>query len=91
MKSSVSTARPPLLNEKNYSYWKVRVKACIKAIDKKSWSAILIGWSPPTVTTNEVTIIKSELTWTKAENSLANINFKALNAIFSYVDVISLN
>ena len=67
---------------KNYSYWKVRVKASIKSIDEKAWSAILTRWSPPIVTINEVTTIKSEETWTKAENNLANINFKALNAIF---------
>ena len=43
---------------------------------------IVTGWSPFIVTTDEVTTIKSEETWTKAENNLANINFKALNAIF---------
>ena len=47
----------------------------------------MTGWSPPTITTNEVTTTKSEETWTKVENNLANINFKALNAIFYSVDV----
>ena len=31
--------------------------------------------------------LKSEETWTKEENTLANSNFKALNAIFAIVDV----
>ena len=47
---------------------------------------ILIGWSLAIVITNEVTTIKSEETWTKA-NSLANINFKTLNVIFASINV----
>ena len=87
MESSISFARPPLLNEKNYSYWKVKVKAFIKALDEKVWDAILTRLSPSTITTNEVTTTKFEKTWTKVENSLANINFKALNVIFAFVDI----
>ena len=86
MKSSVAAARPPLLNDKNYAYRKIRVKAYIKAIDEKAWHSILTGWTSPIVITDEVTTVKSEETWTKAENNLANFNFKALNAIFSHVD-----
>ena len=86
MESSVAAARPPLLDDKNYAYWKIRVKAYIKAIDEKAWHSILTGWTSPTVTTDEVTTIKSEKTSTKAENNLVNFNFKALNAIFSHVD-----
>ena len=86
MKSSIIAARPPLLDDKNYAYQKIRVKAYIKVIDEKAWHSILIGWTSPTITTDEVTTIKSEETWTKAENNLANFNFKALNAIFSHVD-----
>ena len=83
--------RPPLLNGKNYTYWKVRVKAFIKSIDEKAWLSILKGWSPPIVatdvTTDDTTVtLKSEETWTKAENTLANNNFKAFNAIFAIVD-----
>ena len=48
----------------------------------------MTGWTPPIVTTDEVTTIKSEDTWTKEENSLATANFKALNAIFAFVDSI---
>ena len=83
---------PPLLNGKNYTYWKVRVKAFIKSIDEKAWLSILKGWSPPTVATDDMTddttvTLKSEETWTKAENTFANNNFKALNSIFATVDV----
>ena len=74
MESSVATTRPPLLDDKNYAYWKIRVKAYIKAIDERSWKSVVIGWTPPTVTTDEVTTIKFNETWTKEENSLATAN-----------------
>ena len=48
----------------------------------------MTGWTPSTVTTDDVTTVKSEETWTKEENSLATANFKALNAIFASVDSI---
>ena len=91
MENSTSVTRPPILDGKNYAFWKVRVKAFIKSIDEKAWLAILKGWSPPIVatdvTTDDTTVtLKSEETWTKAENTLANNNFKALNAIFATVD-----
>ena len=86
MKNSVEAVQPPLLDEKNYTYWKIRVKAYIKAIDEISWKSVVTGWTYPIVTTNEVTTIKFEETWSKEENSLATTNFKALNAIFAYAD-----
>ena len=86
MESSVAAARPPLLDDKNYAYWKIRVKAYIKAIDERSWKSVVTGQTPPTVTTDKVTTVKSDETWTKEENFLAIANFKALNVIFSFVD-----
>ena len=63
------------------------MKAFIKSIDEKAWLPILKGWSPPTVATDDTAVtLKSEETWTKAENTLANNNFKTLNAIFDTVD-----
>ena len=53
MERLVSFTRPPLLDDKNYYYWKVRIKAYIKGLDEKAWGAILTGWSLPTVTTSE--------------------------------------
>ena len=86
MESLVSSARPLLLDDKNYFYWKVRVKAYIKAIDEYASRSILNRWTPTTITTNEVTISKSEETWSKDELALATTNFKALNAIFASFD-----
>ena len=47
LKEGGSVVRPPLLDGSNYSYWKARMKAFIKAQDEKAWRAILIGWKHP--------------------------------------------
>ena len=39
--------RPPLLDENNYGYWKVRMCAFIKSMDKLAWKAVLNGRTPP--------------------------------------------
>ena len=86
MENSISSAKPTLLDDKNYSYGKVRVKAYIKAIDESAWHSILIGLTPLTITTDSTTTSKSEETWSKEESVLATANFKTLNAIFASVD-----
>ena len=43
-----SIAHPPLLDESNYAFWKIRMKAFIKAVDEKAWRAVLISWEHPT-------------------------------------------
>ena len=91
MENSISFARPPLLDDKNYSYWKVRVKAYIKAIDESAWRSILIGWTPPTITTDSAITSKSEKTWSKEKSALATANFKVLNAILLQLMLINLN
>ena len=89
MENLISAVCPPHFDENNYSYWKVKVKAYIKAINEKFWRAILTDWSPPIVVIDDTTTVtlKYEKTWTKEENTIANSNFKALNAILSTVDV----
>ena len=81
-----SVSRPPLLNDSNYPYWKVRMRAFIKAQDEKAWRAILSGWSPPTEKGEDgSTIVKSELIWDTEEEKLSSYNNKALHAIFNGV------
>ena len=58
MESSTNVLRPPVLDGKNYAYWKVRVKAYIKSIDERVWRSILTGWTPP-VTTNAETRVET--------------------------------
>ncbi|XP_024028691.1 uncharacterized protein LOC112093781 [Morus notabilis] len=82
-----SVSHPPLLDGCNDSYWKVRMKAFIKALDEKAWRAVLIGWTHP-VTKNDAgeEAMKPEEKWSTEEDRLANSNSRALNAIFNEVD-----
>jgi len=88
LKEGGSISRPPLLDGSNYSYWKARMKAFIKAQDEKAWRAILIGWKhPETKDAEGKEIPKPEESWSTDEDRLANYNSRALNAIFNGVDV----
>ena len=88
MKEGASVQRPPLLDGTNFSYWKARMKAFIKSMDEKAWRAILTGWQHPMKTDDKNEVVKKpEIEWTTEEDRLANSNSKALNAIFSAVDV----
>ena len=40
--------RPPILDDTNYDYWKVRMTAFLKSIDNKTWKNIVKGWKHPT-------------------------------------------
>ncbi|GAA0172340.1 hypothetical protein LIER_26185 [Lithospermum erythrorhizon] len=47
-KEGGSITRPPLLDGKNYPYWKARMITFLKFSNTKTWKAILTGWTPPT-------------------------------------------
>ena len=89
MENSTNVLRPPVLDGKNYAYWKVRVKAYIKSIDERVWRSILIGWTPPVTTNAETRVetVKLEQNWSIEEDRLANYNFKTLNVIFATIEV----
>ena len=76
IKNSLSFAWPLLLDDKNYSYWKVRVKAYIKAIDESAWRSILIGWTSPIITTDSATTAKSEKIWSKKNQLWLQLTLK---------------
>ena len=73
MDRSQSFNAPPYFNGSNYAFWKVRMRAFLCSIDKSVWDAVDIGW-----TRSEAT----KSTWDKAALTAANVNSKALNAIF---------
>ncbi|GFQ05156.1 hypothetical protein PHJA_002659700 [Phtheirospermum japonicum] len=80
--------RPPVLDGTKYVIWKVRIRAYIKTIDERSWRAILTGWEAPRRDdTDGDIILKNEVYWTAEELSTSNVNTKALNAIYNFVDV----
>ena len=76
-------SRPPLLDEKNYSYWKSKMIAFLRSVDTKTWKAVLTGWKAPEHANG---IVKMEVEWSPAEEELALGNHRALNAIFNGVD-----
>ena len=67
-----SINRPILLNDTNYPYWKVTMRAFIKSQDERAWRSILYGWTPPTDKDKEGnTKVKSELEWSTEDEKLS--------------------
>ncbi|XP_073137774.1 uncharacterized protein [Henckelia pumila] len=88
--SSVANSflKPPVLDDTNYALWKTRMRYTIKAMDVRAWKSILTGWTPPkTLDEDEKYILKPEETWTAEETQSSSYNAKALNEIFSSVDM----
>ena len=84
MSFSTLVSHPPLLNDTNYPYWKVRMRAFIKAQDGRVWREILSGWSPPTEKGEDgTTKVKFELAWNIELEKLSSYNNKAFHAIFN--------
>lgn len=84
IREGASVYRPPLLDGTNYAYWKARMSAFIRSIDESAWESIEEGWSRPCDDKGKI-ILKSN--WTDSERTEAGFNSKALNAIFSAVDI----
>ncbi|TYK26042.1 gag-pol polyprotein [Cucumis melo var. makuwa] len=82
-----STSRPPILDDKNYSYWKPHMIFFIKTLDGKAWRALIGGYEPPMITVNGVSVPKPEIDWTDAEEQASVGNARAINAIFNGVDL----
>ena len=38
---------PPLFDDTNYAYWKVRIRAFLQSLNKKVWQVVEIGWTKP--------------------------------------------
>ena len=67
---------PPLFDDTNYAYWKVRMRTFLLSLDEKGWQAMKIGWTKPT---------EAPADWDDAKIKVANFNSRALNALFSAV------
>ncbi|TYK19191.1 gag-pol polyprotein [Cucumis melo var. makuwa] len=87
IKEGPSASRPPILDGKNYSYWKPQMIFFIKTLDGKAWRALVAGYNPPMITVNGVSVPKPEVDWTNAEEQASVGNARALNAIFNGVDL----
>ena len=67
---------PPLYDDTNYAYQKVRMRVFLQSLDEKVWQAVEIGWTKPT---------KASIDWDDAKIKAANFNSRALNVLFSAV------
>ena len=67
---------PPLFDDTNYAYQKVRMRAFLQSLDEKVWQAVEIDWTKP----KEASADQDD-----AKIKVANFNSRALNAIFSAV------
>ena len=67
---------PPLFDDTNYAYWKVRMRIFLQSLDEKVWQAVEIGWTKP---------IEATADQDDAKIKVENFNNKALNALFRAV------
>ena len=67
---------PPLFDDTNYAYWKVRMRAFLQSLDEKVWQAIEIGWTKSR---------EASADWDDAKIKAANFNSRALNVLFNAV------
>ncbi|TYK07991.1 gag-pol polyprotein [Cucumis melo var. makuwa] len=87
IREGLSTSLPPVLDGKNYSYWKPRMILFIKTLDGKAWRTLVAGYEPPMITVDGVSVPKPEVDWTDAEEQASVGNARALNAIFNGMDL----
>ncbi|XP_073284718.1 uncharacterized protein, partial [Primulina huaijiensis] len=90
MNTSLANAvfRPPVLDGTNYGLWKVKIRYYIKSIDERAWQRVINGWTPPKKEDKDGdSLIKPENDWTADEVQNSNYKSKALNAIFTSVDI----
>ena len=80
-----SGATPVILDNSNYSYWKVRMMAYLKAIDTRVWISVVNGYNPPMKTVNEIEVPKPLEEYDQNELNKEKWNFKALHNIFCFV------
>ena len=64
---------PPLFDDTNYAYWKVRIKVFLQPLSKQVWQAVEVGWIKPK---------KAPVDWEEATINATNFNSRASNALF---------
>ncbi|KAA0061380.1 gag-pol polyprotein [Cucumis melo var. makuwa] len=91
IREGLSTSRLLVLDGKNYLYWKPRMIFFIKTLDGRTWRTLVARYEPPMITVDGVSVPKSEVDWTDAEEQASLGNARALNAIFNGVDLMCSN
>ncbi|XP_073118582.1 uncharacterized protein [Henckelia pumila] len=82
--------RPPILDGTNYDPWKLKMSIYIQSIDSRAWKHVLDGWSPP-MRDDDIPGLKPRAQWTADETTSSNYNAKAINSIFTSVDMNMFN
>lgn len=76
-----------LLNDVNYGYWQVRMRANLRGADEDIWTVVQSGWEEPCVMQEDgLKTLKPKTKWTATEKKLSRFYAKALDTIFSSVD-----
>ena len=78
MEHSYSLVIPSHFDGNNYAYWKVRMKAFLKSIDKRVWNFVEYGWEKSTTPISE---------WLTSQKEVTTFNSKVMNAIFNVVSM----
>src|SRR6202044_3912985 len=76
-KEGHSMQRPPLFDGSNYNYWKCRMRIYLQSISYELWNIVETEFVKPTTPFNE---------WTLVEKTNANLDSKAMNALFCAMD-----
>ena len=82
-----SINRPPMFNGDGYSYWKVRMKIFIEAIDLDIWNAIENGPFIPMHTSEGKIIEKPRSIWSDDDKKKVQYDLKAKNIITSALGI----
>ena len=78
MEHDHSLVIPPHFDRNNCAYWKVRMKAFLKSIDKRVWNSVEYGWEKLTTPISE---------WSTSQKEAAAFNNKTMNTIFSAISM----
>ena len=78
MEHGYSLVIPPHFDRNNYAYWKVKMKAFLKSIDKRVWNSVEYGWEKPTTPISE---------WSVSQKEATAFNSKVMNATFNAVSM----
>ncbi|VFQ69229.1 unnamed protein product [Cuscuta campestris] len=81
-----STARPPLFDGTNYSYWKERMRIFIQSNNYKLWLIVRNGCGVPMKKVGEVNVPKTEEEFTDEDCKKMKLNAKAINMIYCGVN-----
>lgn len=82
-KKSQSTTRAPFFYGNDYSYWKIKMKIYLQALDYKIWEIISDDSFMSTIKNEEgEEIPKPSREWNESEKKKASINSKNMNALF---------